>query len=392
MMRLSTPGSRPRALSIPGAMLLLPVLLLAGCSSDDDDPGVEPGLEKVVYVVAGTAGEAGHVGDGGPATEALLYWPIDMAVMPSGELVVMDWNNHCVRRIDTAGNIHSFIGSGRLGDDRTGPMDAIDFNHPTDFKIGPDGKYYVAAFHNWAIRQIDPATGQASTPYGTSHGYSGDGGPASAAQFDLPGSIVFDGDGNLYVTDQGNMRIRRIDTNGIVTTIAGSTRGYEDGPGVEALFNFEGGTTTGTGTRSGCIELTADGEALLVADTGNHRIRRIDLGTGMVTTIAGNGTDGYTGDGGPALSASLNAPSDITCAANGDIYFSDRYNSVIRKIDPSGTITTVVGTGEQGVSPNGTPALEAKLYHPLGLTFDNATNTLYIADMYNHQTLKVINP
>lgn len=383
---------RPATARGTAIALLVASLTIVGCSSDDD-PGVEPGLDGVVYVVAGRGGEdPGNVGDGGPATEALLYWPIDMAVLPSGELLVLDWNNHCMRKIDENGIIQRFIGSGRLGDDKVGAMDAIDFNHPCDFKVGPDGKYYIAAFHNWAIRVIDPTTGQATTPIGTSHGFDGDNGPANVAKFDLPGSLVFDPNGNLYITDQGNMRIRMVDTNGIVTTVAGSARGFEDGPGVDAKFNFEGGTTTGTGTRSGCIELSSDGLSLLVADTGNNRLRRIELSTGMVTTIAGTGVGGYTGDGGSALAATLYAPSDIACADNGDIYFSDRYNSVIRKIDSAGIITTVVGTGVQGVSPNGTPALEAKLYNPLGITFDNATNTLYIADMYNHQTLKVKNP
>jgi len=375
---------------------LLPALFLAGCGDDED-----PELEKVVYVVAGTAGESGHVGNNIPATEALLYWPIDMTMMSDGRLVIMDWNNHCARIVDTEGKIHEFIGSGRLGDDRTGAMDAIDFNHPSDFKVAPDGSYYVAAFHNWAIRRIDPVTGQATTPVGkvaasgvgSVRGHEGDGGPANVASLNLPGSIDFDANGNLYITDQGNMRIRMVDPNGVITLIAGGENGYADGPALSAKFNFEGEqATTGTGTRSGCIDISKDGHYLYIADTLNNRVRRLEFATGMVTTVAGNGTVGYSGDGGSALDATFNHPSDVVCAANGDVYVSDRYNNVVRKIDSAGTITTVVGTGVAGFTPNGTPALQANLYNPLGLDFVDATNTLYIADMYNHQVLKVINP
>ncbi|TPW10684.1 MAG: adhesin/invasin, partial [bacterium] len=352
------------------AGLIVVSLTIAGCSSDDDDPGVEPGLDGVSYVVAGIAGESGDVGDGGPATEALLYWPIDVAILPSGELVIVDWNNHRLRRIDSNGIIRPFIGIGRLGDTKTGPPDSLKFNHPTDFKIGPDGDYYVAAFHNWAVRKIDSVTGYATTPIGTGRGFSGDGGPASVAQFNLPGSLVFDQAGNLYITDQGNMRIRMVDSNGIVTTVAGSEFGFQDGVGANAQFGFEGDqATTGSGPRSGCIDISSDGLYLYVADTLNNRIRRIELGTGIVTTIAGTGATGYAGDGGSALSATMHGPSDVTCSANGDIYFSDRYNHVVRKIDTAGTITTVVGTGVKGSTPNGTPARETKLDNPLGLTF-----------------------
>lgn len=375
------------------AALLLASLTVAGCSSNDDNPGVVPGLDGVTYVVAGVAGESGDVGDGGPAAEALLYWPIDVAILPAGELVIVDWNNHRLRKIDANGVIRPFIGIGRLGDTKMGPRDSLRFNHPTDFKIGPDGDYYVAAFHNWAIRKIDSTTGYGTTPIGTGRGSLGDGGPANVAQFNLPGSIVFDQAGNLYITDQGNMRIRMVNTSGIVTTVAGSEFGFEDGLGSQAKFGFEGDqATTGSGPRSGCIDISADGLYLYVADTLNNRIRRIELSTGMVSTIAGTGAEGNTGDGGPALAAMLHGPSDVTCSANGDIYFSDRYNHVVRVIDAAGTITRVVGTGVSGFTPNGTPALETKLNEPLGLTFDNATNTLYIADQYNHQTLKVKNP
>jgi sugar lactone lactonase YvrE len=377
------------------AAVLLAILGFAGCSDDGPTlPGPIPAAEKdgVLYDVAGKAGESGYLGDGGPATECLLYWPIDMTMLPTGELIVVDWNNHCLRKIATDGTIRRYIGSAHLGDDREGPMDMIDFNHCSDVKVGPDGDFYVAAFHNWAIRKVDPRTGMATTPIGTSRGFEGDGGPASVAKFDLPGSIVFDPAGNLYITDQGNMRIRRVDTQGIVTTFAGSTNGYADGVGEAAMFDFYGGTTTGTGPRSGCVEISRDGSTIYVADTGSHRIRKIDVATRMVTTIAGTGEAGYSGDGGPALAARLSEPSDVAVSAAGDIYFSDRSNYVIRRIDTSGIISTVVGIGTAGVSPNATLATSAKLNYPLGVTFDDATNTLYIADMYNHQIKRVKNP
>jgi DNA-binding beta-propeller fold protein YncE len=191
----------------------------------------------------------------------------------------------------------------------------------------------------------------------------------------------------MYLSDQGNERIRRVNTAGTINTFAGQqVTGWRDGFGLLARFSFSKGPDAYPGGR---IDIDAAGENLYVADQLNNRIRRIEIATQMVSTIAGNGEAGYYGDGGPAMEAALNYPCDVACAPNGDIYFADTRNHAVRKIDPSGTISTVVGTGEPGFSPSGTLAAEAQLNYVTGLEFEFSTNTLYIADTYNSQVKRV---
>jgi DNA-binding beta-propeller fold protein YncE len=149
----------------------------------------------------------------------------------------------------------------------------------------------------------------------------------------------------------------------------------------------------GTGDRGGTIDITADGQDIYLCDTENHTIRKVNIATRMVTTVAGTPEEpGWEGDNGPALGAQLNFPQDIDVAANGDLYIADSHNHVIRKITAAGIITTIAGNGIPGNSPNGTPAKEAKLYQPEGVAYDDVNDVLYIADTYNHQVKKIINP
>jgi DNA-binding beta-propeller fold protein YncE len=212
-------------------------------------------------------------------------------------------------------------------------------------------------------------------------------------RLDLPSSLVFDPAGILYFTDQGNTRIRKIDLQArVISSFVGGTRGDQDGIGEQAQFALPGAQTTGTGDRGGSIDISPDGSTIYMVDTENHKIKAIDIATRMVTTIAGTGEPGLEGDGGPALAAQLNFPQDIACSATGDLYVADTHNHVIRKVSASGIITTVAGIGAPGSSPNATPARDAKLKQPIGVAFDNLTNTLYIADTYNNQIKKVRNP
>jgi sugar lactone lactonase YvrE len=322
--------------------------------------------------------------------------------MPNCDLIIADWNNHRFRTITPDGIIHHFIGSGQLGDNRTGDASVARFNHPSEIKVGPDGTYWISAFHNWCIKQVDPVTLNIIQVLGdTSRGYRGDypenGGSLDATakpRMDLPSSLTFGPDGMMYLSDQGNTRIRTIDLQSrIIATFVGGTRGALDGVGEDAQFALPGSQTVGTGDRGGSIDISSDGQDLYMVDTENHTVRRINIATRMVTTIAGTPKEpGWEGDGGPALGAQMNYPTDIDVAANGDIYVADSHNHVVRKISAAGIITTVAGNGRPGLSPHGTPAREASLYQPQGLAFDDLTNTLYIADTYNHMVKKVINP
>ncbi len=392
-------------LHLAGALVLFVTLLASGCK-DNGTPTQAPdpsaAQDGIMYNVAGQAGIGGNDGDEGPAVDALLYWVIDMTPMPNGDLLVMDWNNHRIRKITPDGIIHHFIGSGQLGDGRKGDATQIRFNHPTEIKVGPDGNYWIAAYHNWCLKEINATDLTVIQVLGdTAVGYRGDypehGGSldfAAKPRFNLPSSIVFDPAGNLYFADQGNTRIRKIDLQTrIISSFVGGTRGSLDGVGDVAQFSLPGSQTVGTGDRGAGLDLSPNGEDIYMTDTENNKVRKINIATRMVTTIAGTGETGYEGDGGPALSAQLNYPSDMVCASNGDMYIADEHNHVIRKIDAAtGFISTVAGTGIPGFSPDGTPARSAKLYRPVGVAYDNATHTLYIADTYNHQIKKVKNP
>ena len=376
-------------------ILILTCLIFSGCNKEKE-PGDNGNNSKnncsgeagVLCDVAGIAGERGGSGNGNSALDAFLYWPMDVTQNKDGHIIIVDFNNHCVRKIDDQGVITSIIGSGILGDNPTGPAESINLNHPTGLTVGPNGDYWLAAWHNWKIKKIDKTTWTTTSPIGTSQGLLGDGGPADQAKLDLPSSVVFDDKGNIYVTDQANQRIRKVDNNMIITTFAGGTEGFSDGTGTDAQFSLPKGSNAGPGGR---IAISNDKSFLVMADTKNNRIRKIDLTTAEVTTIAGTGQAGYSGDGNDALNAELYWPADVAIAPDDAIYVADTKNHVIRKIDKNGVITTVAGTGEAGYSANGTLAKEAKLNQPSGVYVDSE-GTLYIADTYNHQIKKVKNP
>ena len=249
---------------------------------------------------------------------------------------------------------------------------------PTALAVDGSGNLYVADPRNHRIRRID-AEGVITTIAGTGErGFGGDGGPATEAQFDYPTGLAVDGSGNLYVADPRNHRIRRIDAEGVITTIAGTgERGFggDGGPATEAQLNFS-------------WQLALDGSGnLFVADYGNHRIRRIDA-EGVITTIAGTGERGFGGDGGPATEAQLNFPEGLAVDGSGNLYVADSLNYRIRRIDAEGVITTIAGTGGRGFSGDGGPAAEAQFAYPSGLALDGSGN-LYVAVPSNHRIRRI---
>jgi sugar lactone lactonase YvrE len=190
----------------------------------------------------------------------------------------------------------------------------------------------------------------------------------------------------MYISDQGNTRIRRVDGAGIISTFAGGAEGFADGVGEAARFAWPTGTDS---YPAGKMDVSADGAFLFLADTNNNRIRRIEVATRTVTTVAGTGAPGYAGDGGPALEALFNRPTDVASTPDGGLFIADSFNHVIRRIEPDGTVRTVVGKGVRGSSPDGAPVLDARLNRPSGISWDEASRTLYIADSFNHQVKKV---
>jgi DNA-binding beta-propeller fold protein YncE len=378
-------------------VLLAALIAAPGCSSEPEGPKVCADAPGVACVWAGT-GELALNGDGLNRLKTSFYWPEDIEFAPDGRAWVLDWNNHRVRVLQKDDTFKTMVGDfvgdgpGDLGDLRPpgAPGDTVNLNHPTDLQFEPDGKLFIASWHNHKIRRLDPETGLVTVMCGRGAGFAGDGGPASSALFNQPKAIARDKDGSMYVLDQRSFRIRKISPGAdptISTVVGNGTKGFagDDGPPAQAQLNFEAG---GNPEPSGAIAVDANG-VLYISDGLNHRIRKVDFAANVITTIAGNGTPGYAGDGGPAKDAQINNVRDLEIGPDGRLYLADSENHRIRVIDlATGTIETVVGTGVAGNNGDGHPAKETQIYRPFGIGFDAAGN-LFVADTFNSRVLKV---
>ena len=341
-------------------------------------PAAEAQTGWTITTVAGT-GEGGFSGDGGPATAARLAYPEGVALDGAGNLYIADVSNHRIRKVDSTGTITTVAGSGQPGfSGDGGPATEAQLDNPLGVAVDGAGNLYIADRLNHRIRKVD-SRGTITTIAGTGEGsYSGDGGPAVRSQLYRPSGVAVDGAGNLYIADHYNARIRKVDSAGTITTIAGTGRwGFsgDGGPAVEArVYRPTGVALDGAGN-------------LYIADFDNHRIRKVDS-AGTITTVAGTGVWGFSGDGGPASEAQLANPDGVTVDGAGNLYIADHYNERIRKVDSTGTITTIAGTGVWGFSGDGGPATVARLAFPSGLAVDGAGN-LYIADTFNKRIRKV---
>jgi sugar lactone lactonase YvrE len=323
-------------------------------------------------------GQPGYSGDGGPATAASLG-SMGVAVDAAGNLYIADTENHRVRKVTPAGTITALAGNGqyRYGGDG-GPATAASLNGPDGVAVDAVGNLYVADAGNSRIRKVTPA-GTITTVAGNGqYGYSGDGGPATAASLSYPDGVAVDAAGNLYIADYANNRVRKVAATGTITTVAGNEQyGYsgDGGPATAASLKLPYG-----------VAVDATGN-LYIADTDNWRVRKV-TSAGIITTVAGNGQWGYAGDGGPATAASLSAPWGVAVDAAGNLYIADQGNSRIRKVTPGGTITTLAGNGQYGYSGDGGPATAASLKLLYGVAVD-AFGNLYIGDSYNSRVRKV---
>jgi len=386
-----------------------------------------------ISTFAGT-GICGYSGDGGPAAAAMMSGPEGLAIDHLGNLFFSDPGNHRIRKITPAGTITTVAGNGISGySGDGGPATQASLSGPVAISIDPAGKMYISDSSFFVIRMVD-AAGIIHTVAGNgTFGFSGDGGPATSAQLAGATGVAADGSGNFYIADNGNFRIRKVDSSGTITTWAGGASTLNSGSGGPATGAGLGQTygvllsggklyisTVGNiwsmnqstqiinliaGNANGSVGFSGDGNPalstslsypwsmavdrtgnLLVADSNNNRIRRINSSQ-IVSTIAG----GYLGDGGPATAASLSLAflgGQTATDAAGNLYIADINANRVRKVSPTGKITTIAGTGMTGYSGDGGPATAATLNTPFTVVVDIAGN-VFIGDTGNGVIRKV---
>jgi trimeric autotransporter adhesin len=254
-----------------------------------------------------------------------------------------------------------------------GPATAAEFDHPVDIVFDKSWNLYITDRNNSVVRMVDNS-GIIITIAGNGvRGFSGDGGLATAAEFNDDVGILIDSLGNMYITDHDNERIRKVNSTGIITTIAGN--------GVAGYYG-DGGPATAAEMNIPCFMAMDNSGNLFFADANNSVIRMINT-SGIISTVIGNHIMGYSGDGGPAAAAELNAPEGIVFDKNGNIFIGDAENYVVRKVNTSGIISTIAGIHWRGYSGDGGPATAAELDQPCGITFDGSGN-MYFADEINN--------
>lgn len=330
-----------------------------------------------VATFAGT-GVQGPGEDGAIAVATTIDNPFGVVRGPDGAIWFCQYTGQRISRITADGRIHHVAGNGRKGyTGDGGPALAASFNLPHEIRFDRAGNFYIADMQNHAIRRVDAKTQIITTLAGTGTvGYSGDGGPASQARLNQPHSIQFGTDGSLYICDVGNHAIRRVDlTTGVISTFAGTGK-----PGATP----DGAPIAGTplnGPRS--LDVDAAGNLWLVTRAGNQ-VLKFDLRAGKIIHVAGTGGKGLTGDGGPAKLATFSGPKGIALAANGDAYLADTENHAVRMIEAAtGTVRLVAGTGVKGDGPDGDP-LQCKLARPHGV-FVDTDGAIFIGDSEAHR-------
>src|SRR4051812_14101473 len=349
-------------------------------------PGGRTMTEWIITTTVGT-GEKGFAGDGGPASAALLNGPFDIAFDRAGNLYFSDTFNHRIRRVEAAtGIISTVAGNGEAaysGDG--GPATEAALNEPYGIVVDRAGTIYTADRLNRRVRRIDAGSGIITTLAGTGEAaWSGDGGKAAKAGLAEPNGLALDsGERSLYIADVADHRVRVVDlASGVIDAFAGTgaaEHGGDGGPAREARI---------FGARA--VKVASDGRVYILERQGSS-LRAVDPATGIIATIAGTTGRGYSGDGGPAVSAVFDAPKEMALDRDGSLLIVDTENHAIRRIDRAGGIVTTVAGGHRGGEGDGGLATEAGLDRPHGAIV-GPDGAIYIGDTNNHRIRKVLRP
>jgi streptogramin lyase len=321
-------------------------------------------------------------GDGTPAS---VGQPFGVEIGPDGALYICEIQNHRVRRLDLkSGELTTVAGSGKKGyAGDGGPATKAELNEPYEVRFDRAGNMLFVEMQNQLVRRVDAKSGTISTIAGTGkHGFGGDGGPATAAQMSSPHSIALDKDDNLFIADIGNHRIRRVDAKtGLISTIAGNGERQPPTAGASAQGK----------PMIGPRALFVDGDTLWIALREGHSVWKMDLASGLLAHVAGTGKSGYSGDGGPAAKATFNGPKGIAVGPDKAVYVVDTENQAIRRIDlGSGQISTIAGRGPEhtGGAGDGGPATAATMDRPHGICV-GPDGAVYIGDTNNPRVRRV---
>ena len=348
----------------------------------------------IISTVAGN-GTVGYSGDGGLATSAELDGPTSVAVDSAGNIYIADFDNSRIRKVTVStSDISTVAGNGTAGYSGDGGLaTSAELRNPWGVTVDASGNIYIADSGNSCIREVIVSTGGISTVAGNGTvGYSGDGGLSPSAELYSPDGLAVDSAGNIYIADTGNERIRAVGLEaapvvlppaGLISTVAGDGTARYSGDGGLAIIAelYQPQAVSADSTYNSGVAVDSAGN-IYISDSSNNRIRKVAVSNGIISTVAGDGTAGYSGDGGLATSAELRYPWGVTVDASGNIYIVDTNNRRIRKVTAStGIISTVAGDGTYGYSGDGGAATSAELYYPKGVAADSAGN-IYFADGY----------
>ena len=339
--------------------------------------------QTITTVAGGATGHGGYWGDGGPATAAQIGVFGGLAIDDSGNIYIADANNERIRKVDaTTGIINTIAGTGIAGYNGDNiPATSVQFNYPTAVCLDKENNIYIGDAYNYRIRKIDAVTGIITTFAGNGiNGFYGDNGPATAAEIN-GGPFTFDVFGNFYIEDGRNFRVRKIDTAGIITTIAGTGIWGHSGDGGPALSATVNEIAIGI-----CTDVSGN----VYLPDSSCSIRKINVSTGIITRVAGTGDNigiPYSGDGSIDTLCHI-YPVAVAVDGVGNLYTADFENQRIEKIDTFGIVYSIAGTGTSGFSGDNGPAISAKISYPENVVLDKCGN-LYIADFNNARVRKV---